>query len=302
MIKKCEKCNCKINDNSKFCSNCGCKIFNKNKRNGLIIIFCLFLIIGVPIISFIMSYTPKKIITAQEFEKIMTQQKCEVMKQIDNNNITHYYVKQDSICKYNIKYMKIDDVDIQNHYFHSFVKEVESKNIGVNEIMKVNDSFNKYYEFYIKNDYSTIFVSNKNTIIYGYVDVSLEKEFLALMSEMGYHEQENYNSTTSLLNIVLFTYITIFIIIFTISFWKLNEKFDKPGWYSLIPIYNIYILIKLITGKGWNFIFILLPIINFIFYIYLIVKLVKKLNKDGSYIVLLLLFPIIFLPMLAFEK
>ena len=62
--------------------------------------------------------------------------------------------------------------------------------------------FNKYYEFYIKNDYSPIFVSNKNTIIYGYVDLSLEKEFLNLMSEMGYHEQENCNSTTSLLNII----------------------------------------------------------------------------------------------------
>ena len=47
--------------------------------------------------------------------------------------------------------------------------------------------------------------------------------------------------------------------------WKTFTKAGKPGWASLIPIYNVYVLLQIVGRPGWWLIPLMLPFINIIF-------------------------------------
>lgn len=78
------------------------------------------------------------------------------------------------------------------------------------------------------------------------------------------------------------------------SFWKLFAKAGEPGWASLVPIYNMIVLLK-ISGMPWWWI-ILAPIAAFI----IPFKLAANFGKGGGFAVGLLVLPMFFYPMLAF--
>ena len=48
----------------------------------------------------------------------------------------------------------------------------------------------------------------------------------------------------------LFVLIAISIVLIA-AFWKVFTKAGHPGWASLIPIYNVYILLKIAGRPGW---------------------------------------------------
>ena len=49
----------------------------------------------------------------------------------------------------------------------------------------------------------------------------------------------------------IITFIIIFYILTVIASWKILEKAGEPGWKALIPIYNVYILYKIVGMKNW---------------------------------------------------
>lgn len=98
---------------------------------------------------------------------------------------------------------------------------------------------------------------------------------------------------------ILLVAIWVFMII---SQWKLFEKAGLPGWGILIPIYNIYLMFKLWGKSGkqtrWLLFFpvlaILMIILNF--------DIAKRFNKHRAFGLWLLFLPIVFIPILAFDK
>ena len=46
--------------------------------------------------------------------------------------------------------------------------------------------------------------------------------------------------------------------------WKMFEKAGLPGWYALIPFYNIYKLCEITIGNGWYFLRLLWACIPFV--------------------------------------
>lgn len=91
------------------------------------------------------------------------------------------------------------------------------------------------------------------------------------------------------------------IIIFMIaSMWKIFTKAGKPGWAVLIPIYSTIVMLE-IVGKPWWWLFLMLiPIVNFVFLIWMINLLSKSFGKDAGFTIGLLLLPVIFIPILGF--
>ena len=63
--------------------------------------------------------------------------------------------------------------------------------------------------------------------------------------------------------IFLFFFMLILLVVIIISNWKIYEKAGKPGWASIVPIYNQMVLAE-IGGKQsvWG----LLPLIPYIWY------------------------------------
>jgi hypothetical protein len=41
--------------------------------------------------------------------------------------------------------------------------------------------------------------------------------------------------------------------------WKIFEKAGEAGWKSIIPIYNVYIMYKIVGMKNWFWYSILIP-------------------------------------------
>jgi len=93
----------------------------------------------------------------------------------------------------------------------------------------------------------------------------------------------------------------IFAIIVIVGLWKVYEKADQPGWAAIIPIYNIYVLTKIIGRPGWWVILWFIPIVNIVVSIIVAIDLAKSFGKDAVYGILLLwLFSIVGFLILGF--
>lgn len=84
------------------------------------------------------------------------------------------------------------------------------------------------------------------------------------------------------------------------AMWKLSTKAGQPGWAGIIPIYNLYVMLKVAGKPGWWLILLFIPIVNFIILILAEVEIARNFGKGGGFAVGLILLPIIFYPILAF--
>ena len=95
----------------------------------------------------------------------------------------------------------------------------------------------------------------------------------------------------------------LLVIIMIAAMWRVFEKAGEAGWKSIVPFYNLYVLI-LIAGKpGWWFLIIaFVPLIGLIFYLLVCLSLAQKFDKGPIYGVLLCFFGFIMFPLLAFDN
>ncbi len=84
------------------------------------------------------------------------------------------------------------------------------------------------------------------------------------------------------------------------ALWKIFTKAGQPGWACLIPIYNIYILCKIVGRPGWWVILMLIPFVNFIIAIILCIDLAKCFGNGVGFGLGLAFLGIIFFPILGF--
>ena len=93
----------------------------------------------------------------------------------------------------------------------------------------------------------------------------------------------------------------LFLLLVVVGLWKVYTKANQPGWAAIIPIYNIYILTKIIGRPGWWVILFFIPFVNLIVSIIVAIDLAKSFGKDTAYGILLLwLFSIIGFLILGF--
>ncbi len=85
-----------------------------------------------------------------------------------------------------------------------------------------------------------------------------------------------------------------------IAAWKIYKKAGRPGWASIIPIYNAYKFCEIADGKGIKFLLLLIPIVNVIYALMLEVRLAKAFGKGGLFALGLIFLPNIFYLILAF--
>lgn len=96
---------------------------------------------------------------------------------------------------------------------------------------------------------------------------------------------------------VIVLLLSIFIIV---CWWKIFKKAGRPGWASIIPFYNYYVMFDIAWGNGILFLLMLIPMVNVVVMIILMVKLAGAFGKGGGFAVGLIFLNVIFLPILAF--
>lgn len=94
--------------------------------------------------------------------------------------------------------------------------------------------------------------------------------------------------------------ILVIAVIMIIANWKVFTKAGKPGWASIIPLYNMYVMFEIAGMNGWMFLLTFIPIVNIIIQIMLYLNLAKKFGKSTGFAIGLILLNPIFLLMLAF--
>ena len=98
-----------------------------------------------------------------------------------------------------------------------------------------------------------------------------------------------------------FIVIILAVVVFMIAaMWKIYEKAGQPGWAAIVPIYNLYILLKIVGKPGWWILLFLIPIVNYVFIIWTYNMLSKSFGKEEGFTVGLVLLGIVFLPILGF--
>jgi len=85
-----------------------------------------------------------------------------------------------------------------------------------------------------------------------------------------------------------------------VSFWKVFVKAGQPGWGSIVPIYNIYLLIVIARRPWWWLLLSLVPFVNIIIGIMISIDIAKKFGKGTGFGLGLAFLGFIFYPILAF--
>lgn len=85
------------------------------------------------------------------------------------------------------------------------------------------------------------------------------------------------------------------------SMWKIFTKAGKPGWASIVPIYNLIVLLEIVGKPAWWFLLMLIPIVNIVILILVVHQLSLSFGKDGGFTAGLILLGIVFYPILAFS-
>jgi hypothetical protein len=98
---------------------------------------------------------------------------------------------------------------------------------------------------------------------------------------------------------IMICYLAIIILIIA-GMWKVFVKAGKPGWASIIPIYNLVVLLEIVGKPIWWIILMLIPLVNLIVYIIILVELAKRFGKGVGFAIGLLIFPFICFPILGF--
>jgi Gpi18-like mannosyltransferase len=84
------------------------------------------------------------------------------------------------------------------------------------------------------------------------------------------------------------------------AMWKVFVKAGKPGWASLIPIYNLVVLLQIAGKPVWWIVLFLIPIVSLIVAILTYVALAERFGKGGGFAIGLVLLGPIFFPILGF--
>ena len=90
-------------------------------------------------------------------------------------------------------------------------------------------------------------------------------------------------------------------VLLIVAMWRIFQKAGKPGWASIVPFYNIYIMYEITWGNGWRFLMLLIPFYNIVLGIQTQVKLAKAFGKSGGFAVGLIFLTYVFCPILAFD-
>jgi hypothetical protein len=98
--------------------------------------------------------------------------------------------------------------------------------------------------------------------------------------------------------------IALLIVVFLIAAqWKLFVKAGKPGWASIVPIYNVVIFLEIVDRPLWWLLLLLLPIVNIIVAIILCLDLAEVFGKSKIWgFFMLCILAVIGIPILAFGE
>lgn len=114
--------------------------------------------------------------------------------------------------------------------------------------------------------------------------------------------QDNANPMPFVFGTTFWIVWCVVVVFYIATMWKIFEKAGKPGWASIIPIYNAIVILQ-IAGKPWWWIFLyIIPLLNIVIAIIVTVAFARNFGKGGWFAVGLIFLGFIFYPILAWGE
>ena len=99
--------------------------------------------------------------------------------------------------------------------------------------------------------------------------------------------------------VVVVVYLAIFVL-YVAALWRIFTKAGQPGWAAIVPIYNLYVILKIAGRPGWWLLLYVVPLVNLVIAIVVLVDVAHSFGQSGWFAVGLLFLSIVFYPILGF--
>jgi hypothetical protein len=73
------------------------------------------------------------------------------------------------------------------------------------------------------------------------------------------------------------------LVVLVAGFWKMFEKAGQPGWTAIVPIYNVYIMLKIVGRPGWWLILFFIPLVNLVINIIVAIDIAKAFGQSAVF-------------------
>lgn len=110
-------------------------------------------------------------------------------------------------------------------------------------------------------------------------------------------ELNRKDSVVAAISVVV--WLGIVVVLFA-AYWRIFAKAGRPGWASLIPIYNAVTLLHITGRSGWWVLGLCVPLLNLFVLIRLVFELAGAFGRGVGFGFGLLLLSPIFVPVLGF--
>jgi uncharacterized membrane protein YhaH (DUF805 family) len=121
----------------------------------------------------------------------------------------------------------------------------------------------------------------------------MNAQIVSLVAQADQHQ----GSVMGVIGILI--YLAILIVVIA-GYWKMFEKAGQPGWGILIPIYNVYLVIKIAGRPGWWLILMFVPLVNIIVGIVIVADTARNFGKGIGFVLGMIFLGFIFYPILGF--
>ena len=91
------------------------------------------------------------------------------------------------------------------------------------------------------------------------------------------------------------------VVLMIASVWKIFTKAGRPGWASIVPIYNFIVMLQIAGKPLWFIVLFFIPFANIVAMILVYIGLARVFGKGGGFAAGMIFLPFIFFPMLAFS-
>ena len=123
----------------------------------------------------------------------------------------------------------------------------------------------------------------------------------------GYATYADTSSTATAGLLALFSGVYLMVVlvmavITIVALWRIFTKAGEPGWGSLVPFYNLYLLFKISWGNGWLFLLAFVPIVNVVVSLIAYYKLCVAFGHGVGFFFGILFLNPIFMMIMAFDS
>lgn len=77
-------------------------------------------------------------------------------------------------------------------------------------------------------------------------------------------------------------------VVVVIALWRVFSKAGYPGWLAIIPIVNVFVLVKVAGFSAWFGLLYLIPIVNIVFHIIVSLRTGKAFGQGAVFSIFLL--------------